>query len=66
MRCICIYYLECHTYPIFFIFVKDGKPDMSYFAPDCFHFSTKGHMEGTKALWQNMVCEHYNSYHINI
>ena len=30
---------------------------MSYFAPDCFHFSAKGHMEGAKALWKNMVCE---------
>jgi phospholipase B1 len=33
---------------------KDGKPDKTYFAPDCFHFSTKGHMEAAKALWQNM------------
>jgi phospholipase B1 len=31
-----------------------GVPDSSYFAPDCFHLSIKGHTEAAKALWQNM------------
>ncbi|XP_019849320.1 PREDICTED: phospholipase B1, membrane-associated-like [Amphimedon queenslandica] len=34
--------------------LDNGKPDFSYFAPDCFHFSSKGHMEGAIALWKNM------------
>eukprot|EP00731_Ephydatia_muelleri_P038256 Em0695g2a len=33
----------------------DGEPDKSYFAPDCFHFSTKGHKEMAVGLWNNMV-----------
>ena len=31
------------------------KPDKSYLAPDCFHFSAKGHTEGALGLWNNMV-----------
>jgi len=34
---------------------KDGKPDTSYFAPDCFHFSGKAHQAAAVALWNNMV-----------
>ena len=34
---------------------QNGQPDKSYFAPDCFHFSTKGHKEMAVALWNNMV-----------
>lgn len=36
---------------------KEGSddPDMTYLAPDCFHFSTKGHKELAKALWDNML-----------
>ncbi|KAL5463323.1 hypothetical protein EMCRGX_G032215 [Ephydatia muelleri] len=34
---------------------KDGEPDKSYFAPDCFHFSTKGHKEMAVGLWNNMM-----------
>ena len=33
----------------------NGKPDMSFFAPDCFHMSTKGHRGIAAALWNNMV-----------
>nr|XP_023657986.1 phospholipase B1, membrane-associated-like [Paramormyrops kingsleyae] len=32
----------------------DGKLDLSFFAPDCFHFSIKGHEELAKGLWNNM------------
>ncbi|CAI5770822.1 phospholipase B1, membrane-associated [Podarcis lilfordi] len=33
----------------------EGLPDSSYFAPDCFHFSQKGHSQGARALWNNML-----------
>jgi len=33
----------------------DGKPDKSYFAPDCFHFSAKSHAAAGLALWNNMM-----------
>jgi len=36
--------------------MKDGVPDRSYFAPDCFHFSGKSHQASAVALWNNM-CE---------
>ncbi|KAL3873507.1 hypothetical protein ACJMK2_036616 [Sinanodonta woodiana] len=41
--------------------MKDGCsgdsscPDLSYFAPDCFHFSEKGHEAAAGALWNNMI-----------
>jgi len=35
---------------------SDGKPDTTYFAPDCFHFSGKAHQAAAVALWNNM-CE---------
>ncbi|XP_063078563.1 phospholipase B1, membrane-associated [Engraulis encrasicolus] len=31
-----------------------GKIDMSFFTPDCFHFTMKGHEELAKGLWNNM------------
>ncbi|KAI3389734.1 hypothetical protein SNEBB_008146 [Seison nebaliae] len=34
---------------------KNGKADMSYFAPDCFHFSAKGQAAAGEALWNNML-----------
>uniref|UniRef100_A0A8B9DEH9 Phospholipase B1, membrane-associated n=1 Tax=Anser cygnoides TaxID=8845 RepID=A0A8B9DEH9_ANSCY len=34
---------------------RDGKPDLSFFAADCFHFSEKGYAEMAMALWNNMV-----------
>lgn len=30
------------------------KTDQSYFAPDCFHFSRKGHAAAAGSLWTNM------------
>jgi len=36
--------------------LKDnGKVDFSYFAPDCFHFSGKGHAVASLSLWNNML-----------
>ncbi|XP_042561759.1 phospholipase B1, membrane-associated-like [Clupea harengus] len=34
--------------------LPDGTVDFSYFGPDCFHFSIKGHEELAKGLWNNM------------
>jgi len=34
---------------------KDNKPDLSYFSPDCFHFSGKGHQTAALSLWNNMI-----------
>ena len=31
------------------------KDPFSYFAPDCFHFSQKGHLNAAVALWNNML-----------
>ncbi|XP_071455386.1 phospholipase B1, membrane-associated-like [Hetaerina americana] len=31
------------------------SPDLSYFAPDCFHFSQKGNAHMANALWNNML-----------
>ncbi|XP_068509098.1 phospholipase B1, membrane-associated isoform X2 [Syngnathus scovelli] len=33
----------------------DGKPDRSYFSPDCFHLSQKAHTLMARALWNNML-----------
>jgi len=33
----------------------DGEPDMTYFAPDCFHFSAKAHSVAGLALWNNLM-----------
>ncbi|NWU97925.1 PLB1 Phospholipase, partial [Upupa epops] len=33
----------------------DGKPDLSFFAADCFHFSARGYAEMAMALWNNML-----------
>ncbi|CAF4476104.1 unnamed protein product, partial [Didymodactylos carnosus] len=35
---------------------KPGHPlDFSYFAPDCFHFSGKGHSAAALSIWNNML-----------
>ncbi|XP_033102860.1 phospholipase B1, membrane-associated-like isoform X2 [Anneissia japonica] len=34
---------------------KDGNGDLTYFAPDCFHFSLKSHAAGSVGLWNNMI-----------
>lgn len=36
-------------------FLKDGRPDRSYFSPDCFHLSQKAHTLMARSLWNNMV-----------
>jgi len=33
----------------------DGKPDDTYFAPDCFHFSGKAHSAAAVGLYNNIV-----------
>lgn len=33
----------------------NGDVDMSFFAPDCFHMSVKGHRALAAGLWSNMV-----------
>jgi len=33
----------------------NGQPDTSYLAPDCFHFSGKGHAAAAIGLWNNLV-----------
>jgi phospholipase B1 len=33
---------------------KADKIDFSYFAPDCFHFSGKGHSVASLSIWNNM------------
>ncbi|XP_038128874.1 phospholipase B1, membrane-associated isoform X2 [Cyprinodon tularosa] len=34
--------------------LEDGRPDRSYFAPDCFHLSQKSHTLMARSLWNNM------------
>ncbi|XP_051472021.1 phospholipase B1, membrane-associated [Apus apus] len=34
---------------------RNDKPDMSFFAADCFHFSVRGYAEMAMALWNNML-----------
>lgn len=42
---------------VFSTFFQKGTPDLSYFSPDCFHFSVKGHAATAQSVWNNMVCE---------
>ncbi|CAL8290008.1 unnamed protein product [Gadus morhua 'NCC'] len=35
--------------------LEDGRPDRSYFSPDCFHLSQKAHTVMALALWNNMI-----------
>ncbi|KAM6973043.1 phospholipase B1, membrane-associated [Aplochiton taeniatus] len=35
--------------------LEDGRPDRSYFSPDCFHLSQKAHTLMASALWNNML-----------
>ncbi|XP_071758328.2 phospholipase B1, membrane-associated-like [Centroberyx gerrardi] len=34
---------------------SEGKPDVTYFSEDCFHFSERGHADMAVALWNNML-----------
>lgn len=36
---------------------QDGRPDVTYFSEDCFHFSERGHADMAVAMWNNMVSE---------
>ncbi|CAK8680401.1 phospholipase B1, membrane-associated-like [Clavelina lepadiformis] len=36
-------------------YTEDGLVDATFFAPDCFHFSSKGHAMGALNLWNNMM-----------
>ncbi|KAL8185593.1 UNVERIFIED_CONTAM: Lysophospholipase 1, partial [Gekko kuhli] len=35
--------------------LQGGRPDISFFAPDCFHLSQKSHSQLSRALWNNML-----------
>ncbi|KAL6105433.1 plb1 [Pungitius sinensis] len=35
--------------------LENGRPDRSYFSPDCFHLSQKAHTLMARALWNNML-----------
>ncbi|CAF1144038.1 unnamed protein product [Rotaria sp. Silwood1] len=37
------------------LYKDNHKIDFSYFAPDCFHFSGKGHSVAALSLWNNML-----------
>ncbi|CAJ1073349.1 phospholipase B1%2C membrane-associated [Xyrichtys novacula] len=39
---------------VFLPYLEDGRPDRSYFTPDCFHLSQKAHTLMARALWNNM------------
>jgi len=36
-------------------YTEAGEVDATFFAPDCFHFSSKGHALGAYMLWKNML-----------
>ncbi|XP_023256754.1 phospholipase B1, membrane-associated-like [Seriola lalandi dorsalis] len=40
---------------VFLPLLEDGRPDRSYFSPDCFHLSQKAHTLMARALWNNML-----------
>ncbi|KAB5561918.1 hypothetical protein PHYPO_G00012020 [Pangasianodon hypophthalmus] len=40
---------------VYFPVLSDGRPDRSFFAGDCFHFSQKSHTLMARALWNNML-----------
>jgi len=36
-------------------YAANGQVDTTFFAPDCFHFSSKGHAMAANMLWRNML-----------
>ncbi|XP_040916146.1 phospholipase B1, membrane-associated-like [Toxotes jaculatrix] len=40
---------------VFLPMSEDGRPDRSFFSPDCFHLSQKAHTLMARALWNNML-----------
>ena len=53
------------NYDVYYYILQDGEPDASFFAPDCFHFSSKGHAAAGQELWNNMVRASYCEYFDN-
>ncbi|KAJ8313635.1 hypothetical protein KUTeg_008196 [Tegillarca granosa] len=53
---------EIKSFAINFRLINDasGEIDLSYFSPDCFHFSAKGHFAAALSLWNNMI--RWNSF----
>ncbi|GMS93161.1 hypothetical protein PENTCL1PPCAC_15336, partial [Pristionchus entomophagus] len=45
------FFEEMDTVPV----LPNGDPDLTFFAPDCFHFSAFGHGVVGKTLWNNML-----------
>ncbi|XP_064780997.1 phospholipase B1, membrane-associated-like [Oncorhynchus masou masou] len=35
--------------------MEDGRPDRTYFSPDCFHLSQKAQTQMARGLWNNML-----------
>ncbi|XP_029350194.1 phospholipase B1, membrane-associated-like [Echeneis naucrates] len=40
---------------VFLPVLENGRPDLSFFTPDCFHLSQKAHTIMARALWNNML-----------
>ncbi|XP_026194756.1 phospholipase B1, membrane-associated-like [Anabas testudineus] len=40
---------------VFLPLQENGRPDRSYFSPDCFHLSQRAHTLMARALWNNML-----------
>ncbi|XP_058472096.1 phospholipase B1, membrane-associated [Solea solea] len=40
---------------VFLPILEDGRPDRSFFSPDCFHLSQKANTLMARALWNNML-----------
>ncbi|KAM9777533.1 phospholipase B1, membrane-associated-like [Neosynchiropus ocellatus] len=40
---------------VFLPLTEDGRPDRTFFTPDCFHLSQRAHTLMAKALWNNML-----------
>ncbi|KAM4013192.1 phospholipase B1, membrane-associated-like [Anomaloglossus baeobatrachus] len=43
---------------------QNGLIDFSFFSPDCFHLTVKGHRQMAKGLWNNMLQPEGNKSHL--
>ncbi|KAE8586149.1 hypothetical protein XENTR_v10021566 [Xenopus tropicalis] len=43
---------------------QNGTVDYSYFTPDCFHLTIKGHEQLARALWNNMLQPQGDKYYL--
>ncbi|XP_073443966.1 phospholipase B1, membrane-associated-like [Dendrobates tinctorius] len=43
---------------------QNGLIDFSFFSPDCFHLTVKGHEQMAKGLWNNMLQREGNKSHL--